>query len=764
MQTIHQDTNPKTAVRSSWITTWMRAGALAMALISAVLAAGSARAAVSITRDEVVVRSSGAGAIVTRSPFRLRIVSGLGTSVLSEVPNRQPAARTVAVTADPLAPGIEPKHSGQLYAPLSFLVGSQTIAQYDGGTWAGNLLSGSRSGVQYAARRVISGRRRGSGVDLTISTNDPSGRKLEMQIQPQGNDLMRVSVSAHPSTGVALMSDSFTSSTDEAFYGFGGVHDSLDQHGRALASFVEEENIPHIGTSGPSSILYPNGPTATFYPQPQFISSHGYGFLLDQPQLSWFRLDSDRPDAWSVAARASTLTYLATTGTPRQAVATLTALTGRQPAPPQWALGPMLDRLVRNGTETESNYESLLHQDIANIDRYHLPLTGYRIEGWGFRNADNDGIILYNPRLETFALQSKIVAELKVRHIHPLAYLRPFITPGSAADRAGLTVRGADGGTFTTTGTLHQHIALLDFSNPAAVRWWKVEVAKVLNLGFDGFMADFGEEVLDGARFANGQTGVAMHNGYTILYAKATREAIEAYARTHPHRRLWFYNRSGYSGTPGSTAYEGGNVPGDEATDWSQASGLASLSEDMLGRAVGGAYGYSTDIGGYYDYTTPPTTKELFLRWSEWAALSPIFRLHGAGRTGTHTPWSFDPQTVRVYNALSLLHEKAAPLILRLWREADRTGLPPTRPLWLEFPDDRQAAAQQQEWTLGDNVLVAPVVTQGATSRRVYFPRGCWRDPETRLLEHGPAYHRVAAPLTRLPYFLRCATQPFRNH
>jgi sulfoquinovosidase len=61
-------------------------------------------------------------------------------------------------------------------------------------------------------------------------------------------------------------------------------------------------------------------------------------------------------------------------------------------------------------------------------------------------------------------------------------------------------------------------------------------------------------------------------------------------------------------------------------------------------------------------------------------------------------------------------------------------------------------------------VLVAPVVTQGATSRRVYFPRGCWRDPETRLLEHGPAYHRVAAPLTRLPYFLRCATQPFRNH
>ncbi len=727
---------------------------------SAQAAAPNARSTVTITGRQVVVRVGSDTVVVTRNPFRLRIVSGAGA--LNEVANVRPGPKVVPPTMDPVAPGTDLQKSNQLYSPLSFLVGRQSFTQYIGGIWSGNLKSGTSSGVQYSARKVTAAHRLGAGAILTVSTNDPSGRTLSVAILPEARGLIRVSVAPHPATGVAMMSDSFSSSPSEAFYGFGGRHNALNQHGLALSSWVNEENIPGIGTPGtPSGILYPNGPAAAFYPQAEFISSHDYGFLLDQTQLAWFRLDSDRPNAWSVSAAARSLTYVVAPGTPMQAVGDMTALTGRQPAPPSWALGPTLDRLVRNSTETLSDYETNLQQDIANIDRYHLPLTSYRIEGWRMPNPDNDGIVLYNPPVVSFALQSKIVSELRARHIHPLAYLRPFITPGSFPDRKGYTARTASGQTYTTTGTLGQKIALLDFTNPAAVQWWKGEVAKVLNLGFDGFMADFGEEVIADMHFHSGQTGAAMHNEYPILYAKATREAIDAYNRAHPSRQTWFYNRSGYTGTPGSAAYEGGNVPGDEATYWGQGSGLQSLSEDMLNRAVGGAYGYTTDIGGYYDYTTPPTTKELFLRWSEWAVLSPIFRLHGAGRTGTHTPWSFDLQTVRIYNALSKLHEQAAPLIMKLWKTADRTGIPPTRPLWLEFPGDPRAAAQQQEWTLGDDVLVAPVVIQSATSRSVYFPVGCWRDLQTSVTERGPRTALISAPLDRLPFFFRCGTKPF---
>jgi sulfoquinovosidase len=727
----------------------------AVVVVALLLGASASPAAVLITKRRVLVSSRGLSVVIDRDPFRLRIVSRSGTTVLSEVANRRPRPSVLPRTTDPLAPGIDAQRSGQLYAPLAFLVGRASIEQYNGGVWGGNLMSGLRSGIQYSARRVPSARKLGAGAFMIVSTNDPSGRTERVTITVAAKGLVRVFAVPHPAAGVAMMSDAFMSSRGEAFHGFGGRHNALDQHGQALSSFVEKENIPGLGAPGtPAAVLYPNGPAATFYPQAQLISSRGYGFLLAQPQLAWFRLDSDRPTAWSVAASVPALRYDVAVGGTRRAIGAITAVSGRQPAPPIWALGPMLDRLVKNRGETLSDYEAKLHEDITNIDRYHLPLTGYRIEGWGFRNDDNDGIVLYHPRLVSFATQSQIIAQLRARHIHPLGYLRPFITPGSPPDRAGLTVHLANGQTATTTGTLGQHIAELDFTNPATVRFWRHEVAKMLNLGFDGFLADFGEEVMYDWHFHDGETGVTMHNRNPILYMRATRQAVDAYEHTHPGRHIWFYYGGGYSGTPGSAAYEGGNIPGDEATDWSQASGLAALAPDMLSRAIGGAYGFTTDIGGYYDVTTPPTTKQLLLRWAEWAALSPMFRLHGSGLAGTHTPWFYDAQTVRVYRALSLLHERAIPLILRLWRLADRTGMPPTRPLWLEFPRDPRAADQQQEWMLGDE-------TEHATRRAVYFPTGCWRDPVTRFTAHGPGTATVAAPLDRLPYFFRCGTRPF---
>lgn len=133
---------------------------------------------------------------------------------------------------------------------------------------------------------------------------------------------------------------------------------------------------------------------------------------------------------------------------------------------------------------------------------------------------------------------------------------------------------------------------------------------------------------------------------------------------------------------------------------------------------------------------------------------------------GTHTPWSYDAQTVRVYNALARLHLHARPLILKLWRTALRTGTPIARPLWLAYPGDRRAAAEDQEWLLGPNVLVAPVVKQGATGRNVYFPRGCWSTVSHRRHRRGHHFHGrrsvfVRAGLTTLSYYVRCGTRPF---
>jgi len=252
-----------------------------------------------------------------------------------------------------------------------------------------------------------------------------------------------------------------------------------------------------------------------------------------------------------------------------------------------------------------------------------------------------------------------------------------------------------------------------------------------------------------------------MHNAYPNLYHAATRAAFAEYERAHPRRELWNYTRSGFSGTTalrGSAWGEMANFPGDNNADWTQANGLRSAAVDMLSRGVGGAWGFSTDIGGYLG----ETSKELFHRWTQWAALSPYFRVHNSASSSTRQAWDFDEgPTVAMFRHFAALHTRARTLILRLARAAERTGIPPARPLWLAFPGDARAAAHEQQWMLGTDVLVAPVVDEGATSRSVYFPRGTWRHPETGERFTGPGTVTVAAPIDRLPYFFRAGTRPF---
>ncbi len=725
---------------------------------------GGGRASVHITGSAATLADAGGAVVVHRDPFSLSVEDAAGRTVLHDAV--QPAGAPVVVppTTDPEPPGQPNRAASPDYGPLSFLVGSQTVSQYPSGFFAGDLQSATFQGTAYAATRVLSVARHGVDLVAHVATNDPSGRQLVVTASPSiAGQGLALSVEASPSAGVVMIGDSFASPAGEGFFGFGGVHDGLDQRGQLIDSWAEQENINGLtgpGAGGNGQSLYPNGATAAYYVQPEFVSSAGYGFLVADTTLTRFRLDADRPDAWNIRTSGSRLDVVVAPGTATHDIATLTSLSGRQPAPPQWALGPQMDRLLAHSSNAKADYASELASDLADIARYHLPLTAYRIEGWGDPSGDN---ALNLPSATPPAVLTSTIASLQRLGIHPLVYLRPWVDPSSTAVADHLVATDASGAPATIAGTSGSDIALLDFTNPAAVRFWDAQVDHALSLGADGFMLDFGEQVLTSMHFADGQTGATMHNEYQVLVDKATRAAITAYEKDHPGRTVWFYTRSGFSGTPGSAAYEGGNFPGDEETSWTHSSGIASLASDMLNRALFGAYGYGTDIGGYADIFTPPTTAELFDRWAEWAALSPVFRLHGSAIAGTHTPWSYGTATLDLYIQLSKLHLRAAPYIESLWRQADRTGIPPTRPLWLADPTSTAARQADQQWMLGTDVLVAPVVTQGATSRSLYVPPGCWA-PQGGTgggTLQGPGTVTVTAPLTVLPYWFRCGTHPF---
>jgi alpha-D-xyloside xylohydrolase len=737
------------------------AAACAFTLVA--LFAAPATAAVEERPDRILVTTdAGTSAVITRSPFTITFFDKRGRTVLRGLTER-------AGDLLPAAPvphqqfGTQSPASPTLYAPLSFLSGSQSIEQFPAQQWQGNLRSVTEEGVHYAATDVVDVGGEGDTATLELATTDPSGRRLALTIRPLGRrGALRVSVRPTPADGVGAMATAFVTPAGEAFRGFGGRHNSLDQRGGEFYDWLQQENLSSGSADGlttPSygdTYMFPNGEHAAYYVQSSFVSPGRYGFLLDRDELAHWRLASDRGDAWQVESAGPALDYVVLPGGSRAAIAGLTALTGRQPVPPRWALGTIMDRLVKFPSDPPEQHTAEVEGDLRDLKTHKLRLDGYRIEGWQF---------LERPKLRSF------IRTLRKRGIHPMLYFRLFVgkdTIGTDApamfDEAvekGYVATHADGTPYVFTSNFNADGAVIDFTNPAAVAWWKQRIRRALTLGADGFMQDFGEQVVADMHFHDGSTGVAMHNRLAGLAHRATREVVTQFEREHRGRRIWFYTRAGHSGRRGAAAYEGGNFPGDETTDWTRAAGLASLTTDMLNRAIGGAYGFTADIGGFFDVGPyEATTNELFVRWTEWAALSPFFRLHGSVGAGTHTPWSYGDATLKLFKRYAALHRRAAPLIRRLWSRARRTGIPPTRPLWLAAPGDPVAAQQDQEWLLGNDVLVAPVVVEGATSRDVYLPAGCWRREGRGARLAGGRTVSAAAPLESLPWFSRCGKPP----
>ncbi|MEA2412881.1 MAG: sulfoquinovosidase, partial [Thermoleophilaceae bacterium] len=382
-----------------------------IALLTVVLAATAAPARAA---DTVLSAPSGARVVVQRDPLRISFVDASGRTVLRQA---QPAGGFGIVP--PIAEvqyGTLSPPPAAVYAPFAFLVGSHRVSQTPAGQWQGTLQQVTEEGTVYAATKVLAATREGTALKLKLATSDPTGRTLEVTIAPRGR-AFQVSARPVPAAGVAAMADAFASSPAEAFHGFGGRHDAVDAHGTEFFTYLQQENVGSgsgdrltaPATPGKDRYMFPNGPYATYYAQSQFISSAGYGFWLNRDEIARWRLDSDRPDAWHVEVAAPALDYVVAPGRAPKAIAALTGLTGRQPVPPSWALGALLDREVRYPSDDAAQHQAEIAADIANMRKYGVRLDGYRIEGAAELPPD---------------VLARDIAKLKRRGTHVLVYFR----------------------------------------------------------------------------------------------------------------------------------------------------------------------------------------------------------------------------------------------------------------------------------------------------------------------------------------------------
>jgi alpha-glucosidase (family GH31 glycosyl hydrolase) len=289
---------------------------------------------------------------------------------------------------------------------------------------------------------------------------------------------------------------------------------------------------------------------------------------------------------------------------------------------------------------------------------------------------------------------------------------------------------------------------MVDLTNPDAVAWAVGKMKAAIALGADGWMGDYGEWLPTDAGLAAGR-GLDFHDEYPVLWQKAQRLALDEATGADGVERLSFV-RSGWLGTA-----QLADVfwAGDQRTDFEPDDGLPTILPIGIGVGLAGVSTFGSDIAGYQSATNPPSSKELFFRWTELGAWSPVMRTHHGTEPKLEWSWESDAETTAHWVRYANLHMALTPTMRALAQKAHDTGVSIWRPLAVEFPGDAASWPVADEVMVGTGLLVAPVQTMGATSRTVYLAPGTWFPWSGGAAVAGGQTVTAQAPLTEIPVY-----------
>ena len=567
----------------------------------------------------------------------------------------------------------------------------------------------------FRATQVTEGHREGDAYVATLQTTDPAGRTLGLRIEPSAEGVLAVEAAVQGTTlDVIGTGVSFVAPPGERHLGFGERSNAVDQRGLEVENYVAEGPYqaverPFISAFVPAPGYRPRD-DATYFPIPWLLSTRGVGVLVTNDETSVFRLGNEQADAWSVQAAAPRI-GLRVVGGPKPAdvLRRFSALVGRQPtveAP--FFFGPWWQ--PPSGTDEASGIATLKAAgaigSVAQTYTHYLP-CGDQVEA--------------NERARTDRFHAAGLAV--TTYFNPMICTE-YTSRYEEARQRGVLTRNAlnEPYEYRYTGSAQFFVGQVDFTHPDAFDFYGDMLEEAVGHGYDGWMEDFGEYTpLDSHGF-DGSTGEPYHNKYVVDYHAAAR----AFARDRAPRPLARFNRSGWTGTAKHSQIVWG---GDPTTGWGF-DGLESAVMNGLTMGLSGVSMWGSDIGGFFALSQPQTTPELLARWIEVGFASGVMRTQANGFElfPSTRAQIFDPDVLPIWARYAKLRTQLYPYLSGSQLEYDRTGMPLMRHLALAYPDDPLATARSDEYLLGSDLLVAPVMQPDQRDRTLYLPDGRWID------------------------------------
>lgn len=484
----------------------------------------------------------------------------------------------------------------------------------------------------------------------------------------------------------------------------------------------------------------------TYYPEPTFVSTRKYWLHVDSYAYADFNFKHDtfhelhfyEIPASFVLSQAETYLDL---------VEDLTDFTGRLPELPEYLMDGIILG-VQGGTKQVLDY-------LALAQKHDIKVSGLWCQDWAGVNHTSFGKRLFwnwqwNQTL--YPELDKVIKDLNKDNVHFLSYICPFLLENESlfneANKKGYLALNQQGKPYKEDfGEFY--CGIVDLTNEEAFEWYKGIIKKnLIELGVEGWMADFGEYLPVDAVLSNGVDAKKMHNAWPVLWARCNYEAVKESGKLG---EVFYFMRAGGHG---SQRYSTSMWAGDQSVNWETHDGIASVIPSALSTGIIGNPFTHSDIGGYTSLHGNIRTKELFDRWCEMNVFTSYMRTHEGNRPSENFQFYQNEDTMKHMARMTSIRVMLKPYIKQLIKEASEKGYPVQRPLFMHYEKDPLAYDLQYEYLFGEDLYVKPVVKEHQETQSVYLP-----DDEWVHLFSGKIYqsghHVVKAPIGYPPVFYK---------